>query len=200
MKLLTRPRERFSFASSILLLMSVVLSEILNKEINLSNKDFERYIGKKDEEIYEMFKIDFNVDFNTKEMVDKKVETAKKLLLNENVEIYKYFYELLKQKDNKKFYIVSNQDENLLLSVLKHKNILKYFDDVFCLPKLSIKKDYFYQNIKDFIPKANNILVFEDDVKVLNFLKSIGYNVVAIKNEMNKQTINFEKFKYIIDC
>ena len=71
---------------------------------------------------------------------------------------------------------------------------------MFCLPKLSIKKDYFYQNIKDFIPKANNILVFEDDVKVLNFLKSIGYNVVAIKNEMNKQTINFEKFKYIIDC
>ena len=37
---------------------SKVLSMILNKEINLTDKQFERYVGKRDNEIFEMYKND----------------------------------------------------------------------------------------------------------------------------------------------
>lgn len=172
---------------------SKVLSLILNKEIKFTDKDFERYIGKRDTEIFEMYKADFNVDFNKEEMINKKVQIATDLLSNEKVKIFSYFFDLTKLK-GKKMYIVSNQHENVLFPVLKNKNIMKYFDDIFCLPKMDIKKENFYKNIKKYIPNYNNIIVFEDDVKVLKYLKEIGYQIVAIKNEMNSDIMgdNFE--------
>ena len=169
---------------------SKVLSLILNKEVVLTDEDFQRYIGKNDNEIFDMYKKDFNVDFNKEEMINKKVEMARDLLLSDKVEIFKYFYELAKLKGDKKFYIVSNQHEKILYPVLEGKNIIKYFDNIFCLSKMGVKKDIFYQNICNFIPNPNKIIVFEDDCKVLNYLNNNDFTVVAIQNTMNFQYVN----------
>lgn len=168
---------------------SKILSLILNKKIELSNKDFERYIGKKDTEIFEMYKKDFHIEFDKEYMINKKVETARDLLLDDNVKIFDYFFDLAKHKGNKQFYIVSNQHENILFPVLKAKGIDCYFDKIFCLPKINVKKDYFYKNIKEFISNVENAVVFEDDIKVLQFLTSLGYSTIGIKNQMNKENI-----------
>ena len=176
---------------------SKTLSYILNRDIDLTDKDFERYIGKRDTEIFEMYKHDYNVEFDTEKMINKKVEAARDLLLDEKVKIFDYFFDLVKQKENKKFFIVSNQHPDILFSILKVKGIIKCFDDIFCLPKMDVKKDYFYKNIGKFIPNSKKIVVFEDDEKVLNFLSEIGYDVVAIKNEMNYHNVA-NKFKNII--
>ena len=84
--------------------------------------------------------------------------------------------------------------ELLFISVLENKKINKYFNDIFCLPKMEVAKNVFYKNINNFIPDAKSVLVFEDDVRVLNFLKDEGYDVIAIQNEMNSSQIagNFE--------
>ena len=164
---------------------SKVLSYILGKEINLTDKDFERYIGKKDTEIFEMYKKDFNVDFDSEKMIDKKVEMARDLLLEDEVKIFDYFFNLISQKGNRKFYIVSNQHEKILYSVLKQKNIMQYFDDVFCLSKMNVKKDLFYRSIEKYINNPQKIAVFEDDSKVLRFLKELNYVTVGVENQMN---------------
>lgn len=51
-----------------------VLSEI-TKKICMSATDFLRYVGKKDSEIFDMYKQDFNVDFEKEKMITKKVST-----------------------------------------------------------------------------------------------------------------------------
>lgn len=178
---------------------SKVLSLILNKEINLTDEEFSRYIGKNDKEIFEMYKSDFEVDFDKEYMINKKVEIAEKLLEDESVKIFDYFYDLIKEKRDRKFYVVSNQNENILFPILKNKNIINYFDDVFCLSKMDVKKYDFYININQYIPELNNCIVFEDDVNVLKFLEDRGYTVVAVKSEINRDRIN-NNFKNIIDC
>ena len=40
---------------------SKVLSLILNRKVELTDEDFSRYIGKNDNEIFEMYKKDFNI-------------------------------------------------------------------------------------------------------------------------------------------
>lgn len=178
---------------------SKVLSLILNKEINLTDEEFSRYIGKNDKEIFEMYKSDFEVDFDKEYMINKKVEIAEKLLEDESVKIFDYFYDLIKEKRDRKFYVVSNQNENILFPILKNKNIINYFDDIFCLSKMDVNKYDFYININQYIPELNNCIVFEDDVNVLKFLEDRGYTVVAVKSEINCDRIN-NNFKNIIDC
>lgn len=176
---------------------SKILSHILKRYINLTDKDFERYIGKRDTEIFEMYKQDFGVDFDSEKMINKKVEIARDLLLDNQVKIFDYFFDLVKQKEDKKFYIVSNQHPDILFSVLKAKGVIDYFDDIFCLPKMDVKKDYFYKNIEKFIKNPKKIVVFEDDVKVLRFLNEIGFDTVAVQNKMNSYQIE-NKFKKTI--
>lgn len=165
---------------------SLTLSKILNKNINLSDKEFERYIGKSDYEIFEMYKKDFNIDFDKDKIINKKVEFAKNLLLDKKVKIFDYFFDLLKNKNGKKFYIVSNQNENLLKGVLKSKKISDAFEKIFCLSSMNVKKDYFYSNISTFLPNKKQIAVFEDDVKIINFLKDLDFKIIGVENKMNQ--------------
>lgn len=176
---------------------SKVLSLILNKEISLSDEEFSRYIGKRDDEIFEMYKKDFNVDFDKDEMINKKVEIAEELLANDSVKIFNYFYDFIEKKGNKKFYVVSNQHDKILFSILKKKKIIHYFDNVFCLSKMNVKKKEFYTNIERYLQVSNKMLVFEDDVNVLNFLEDIGYTVIAVKSDMNFSKIG-DKFENVI--
>ena len=81
--------------------------------------------------------------------------------------------------------------------MLSCKGIEEYFDKIFCLPQMDVKKDFFYRNIKQFIPTANKVVVFEDDIKVLKFLNDLGYQTIAIKNTMNSEIIG-NNFKDVI--
>lgn len=177
---------------------SKVLSLILNRGITLSDAQFSKYISKKDSEIFDMYQTDFNVEFDKEKMIATKAEIARGLLLDDNVKIYSYFFDLIKEKDKNNFYIVSNQDEKVLFPVLEKKKIKEYFAKIFCLSKMGVQKDYFYNNIKEFIPNANKVLVFEDDPKVLNYLLDYGFQVVAVKNQMNSEKIN-NNFENIIN-
>lgn len=174
-----------------------VLSHIMGKEVTLTNRQYERYIGKKDVEIYEMFKKDFNIDFDTNAMVIWQAEIARDILIGNSIPIHDYFFEVARRKGNKHFYIVSNHNEIGLFPIVERKKIAGYFDKVFCLPIEKVSKDYFYKNIKQFIPDAKNVIVFEDSLEVLNSLTSMGYPVVAIEHDLNSSEIH-GKFENII--
>lgn len=178
---------------------NLVLNEILGKEINLTKEMFQKYIGKKDEEIFEVYKQDFNVDFNKQEMIAKKVEYAKNLLCSVEVKIYPYFLELAQNKGKRRFFIASNQNSNLLVDVLKEKDILKFFDGVFSFPKMGIEKEYFLKNIKKFIKNCNEkIVLFEDSNKVLEIANNCQIYSVGIENEFNKNKL--KNANLIINC
>lgn len=165
---------------------NLVLNEILGKEIVLTDQMFSKYIGKSDIQIYDEYKVDFNVDFDKDKMIAKKVAYATDLLSDDSVKIFDYFFELAKEKGNKRFYIVSNQDYDLLMKVLDQKGIKKYFDKIFSLPKLGVKKDYFLQNLDLYIDNSTRkTIIFEDSNAVLGLAKQLGMFAVGIETYMN---------------
>lgn len=165
---------------------NLVLNEILGKEIVLTDQMFSKYIGKSDIQIYDEYKVDFNVDFDKDKMIAKKVAYATDLLSDDSVKIFDYFFELAKEKGNKRFYIVSNQDYDLLMKVLEQKGIKKYFDKIFSLPKLGVKKDYFLQNLDLYIDNSTRkTIIFEDSNAVLGLAKQLGMFAVGIETYMN---------------
>ena len=169
---------------------SKVLSEILRKNFELSPEDFMRYIGKKDTQIFEMYKEDFKVDFDTNEMITKKVEYAKEFLLDEKIKVLDYFDEILKEKGDKKFYIVSNQDKRILYPVLEKKGILASFDKVLCLTEYNINKLDFYKNLSNYIQfPSSSVALFEDSKSTLEFAKNNGIVAIGIETEMNSGTL-----------
>ncbi len=165
---------------------NLVLNEILGKEIVLTDQMFSKYIGKSDIQIYDEYKVDFNVDFDKDKMIAKKVAYATDLLSDDSVKIFDYFFELAKEKGNKRFYIVSNQNYVLLMKVLEQKRIKKYFDKIFSLPKLGVKKDYFLQNLDLYIDNSTRkTIIFEDSNAVLGLAKQLGMFAVGIETYMN---------------
>ena len=164
---------------------NLVLNEILGKEIVLTDQMFSKYIGKSDIQIYDEYKVDFHVDFDKDKMIAKKVAYATDLLSDDSVKIFDYFFELAKEKGNKRFYIVSNQDYDLLMKVLEQKGIKKYFDKIFSLPKLGVKKDYFLQNLDFILTTQHAKQLFLKIASVLGLAKQLGMFAVGIETYMN---------------
>ena len=80
------------------------------------------------------------------------------MLCDENIKIYNYFFEIAKQKGDKKFYVASNHQEKGLFSVLEKKEIIDYFDNIFCLSKMNVQKEYFYKDIKILFQMQKKLL------------------------------------------
>lgn len=166
---------------------NIVLSEILNRKFEFTYEDFAKYMGQKDTDIFEKYKIDFNVEYNSEEMITKKVMEAKNLLMDKNIQVFDYFETLKEMKNDKRFYIATNQDIRLLEPVLESKGIAGYFDGIFCLSKMKVEKDYFYKNITEFIDcKYETTAVFEDSKAVINLAKSLNMTTIGVESEINE--------------
>ena len=101
---------------------NAVLSELLNKPFEFITKEFVvKYGGKSDDEIYELYKKDFNLEYDSKKMIEKKMEYSSKFLEESGNKIFDYFFELVKMKNNKEFYIFSNSYSSVINKVLKRK-------------------------------------------------------------------------------
>ena len=141
-------------------------------------------LGKTDNEIYANFKKEYNLNFNEKQAIKDKTNLAYSMI--KDLPIFDYFFEIIKDKTNELF-IVSNQQESLLIRMLKEKDIFKYFSNVFCLSSTGIKKSYFYKNLDKFIELKNRkIFIFEDSDEVLKSLKELGYTTVGIETKITK--------------
>lgn len=178
---------------------NLVLNEILGRKIEFSDEMFSKYLGKSDNQIYDEYKIDFGVEYDKEKMIAKKIKYSAELLSQDDVKIFDYFFELAKNKGNKKFYIVSNQDYDMLMEVLDKKGIKKYFDDIFSLPKVGVKKDYFLQNLKQYIDISNKkIVIFEDSNSVLELAKTLEIFAVGIETNINTGKLSHANI--IIKC
>lgn len=179
---------------------NLVLNEILGRNIEFSDEMFSKYLGKSDNQIYDEYKVDFGVDYDKEKMIAKKIKYSAELLSQDDVKIFDYFFELAKNKGNKKFYIVSNQDYDMLMEVLDKKGIKKYFDDIFALPKVGVKKDYFLQNLNQYIDISNKkIVIFEDSNSVLELAKTLGIFAVGIETKMNFGKLSSADLKLVCE-
>lgn len=177
----------------------LILKEFLGQDFVLTDEIFSRYIGRTDKEIYRMFKEDFNLNFDEKQMPQKKVERAKELLLKNNVKTFKYFNSLASNLKDKEFYILSNQDYDLLVESLKQNGIYKYFKEIFSLPKMNVKKDFFISNVSNFVDVQNKkIVIFEDSNKYLSLARENGMFAVGVETLINKGTLSSANI--IINC
>jgi len=170
---------------------NIILSELLKREFVYTKEEFSKYIGIKDTVIFEEYKQIYNLDNSVDEMVERKTLIARDLLLEKDVKIFDYFQKLLEIKGDKKFYIASNQDERLLIPVMKEKGIFDKFEKIFCLSKMGVEKDYFYRNINEFISHdtAKNVAVFEDSETVVKSIKDLGYIIFGVETNLNRNKL-----------
>ena len=178
---------------------SKVLSIILNKEFKMTDKIFSKYVGNTDDVIFDMYKKDFNIDFDKEKMITLKVSISKKFLMNKKAKIFKYFYKLRKKLPEKEFYIVTNQQKEFLVDILNEKHILNNFKELFCMSDLNVKKEFFLKNInKELKTNFNQCVLFEDVDKYLNCAKKLGMLTVGVETKRNRKSlINAD---YIIKC
>ena len=171
---------------------NMIMSSILKREVRLDNISFQKYLGKNDEEIYNLFKEENGVDFDINDVVLKKQIVARDLLLDNKVEIFDYFFEIEKLKNKqKKFYILSNQCKMILEDVLKSKKILNKFQRIFCLPEMKISKKYFFENFSKYIKDVDfcDIVIFEDSASTIDVAHELGMKTIGIETKMNEDKI-----------
>lgn len=176
---------------------SFVLSKILGKEIQLTNREFEKYVGKTDNVIFEEYKTDFHVDFDKESMIKLKKQKSQELLLNENLKIFNYFFDIIQTYPQKKYYILSNQDEQLLITILKAKNIFNIFERIFSLATLNLTKKEFLNNLYFYTHATYKKSILFEDVDVnLKLAKDLGLLSVGVENTFNKNKLH--NYDYLI--
>ena len=164
-----------------------VFSLILGKEIDMTKEEFAKCLGQTDKQIYAMVKETFNVEFDSDKMINQKVEFAIEMLKEDDKKIFDYFFEIVKLKKDKEFYVASNQYYYLLDEILKTKDIHKYFKNIYCLSKMQVQKNDFYNNIENYIKvKGKKVAVFEDSNAVLKIAKDLGFLAIGVETEMNE--------------
>ncbi len=167
---------------------NVVLREYLhNPSFSLTEQDFARYMGKKDPEIFEMYKDDFHVEYDSQIAIAKKLTASKTMLIDSNTQIFDYFFDLAQNKGDKKFYIVSNQMQEFLMDILDQKGITKYFDKIYCLGSMNLTKQEFYQDPNKYIPiKNKTVAMLEDSNESLLWGKQNGFLTVGVESDFNR--------------
>lgn len=173
-----------------------VIEELFPDKI-FTKEDFKRVIGKRDVDIFEEISACGNID-KQKAMADKQ-KYSLTMLKKKDVKIFDYFFSITKAFPNAHYFIASNQDENTITEVLKRKKIYKFFDKVFSMPSLKLKKEQFLKKIKHFINfSPEQIVLFEDSATTLSLGKHLGVKTVGIKNDVNTD----QKFDcdLVIDC
>lgn len=169
---------------------SIVLSKILGRKIELTKNDFQRYIGKTDDIIFDMYKKDFDVEFDKEKMIQLKKEIAFNLLKDKRIKIFSYFYDIVKMYPDKKYYILSSQDEILLRGILKDKHIDKYFKNIYCMPTYKMSKKEFLLNLFNLTGyQYNESVMFEDVDSYLELGGKLGMFTVGIENDLNKNCL-----------
>ncbi len=173
-----------------------ILKKILGREVDITSEEFlRRYKGKQDDEIFEMYKKDFCVDFDKQKMIAEKIDIALDILRKANLNVFDYFFELVKLKKDKSFYILSNQTHKILFEMLKDKDIYKYFDNIFCLPDLKVSKEYFLDNISNFLNVNNKkIVLFEDTNFALKKAKELDILPIGVETIVNVGSLKDAKF------
>lgn len=176
---------------------SFVLSKILGKKFQLTNRQFEKYVGKTDNVIFDEYKSDFCVDFDKESMIKLKKQKSEELLLNKDIKIFNYFFDIIEKYPNKKYYILSNQDEQILISILKAKNIFNVFQKIFSLPTLNISKKEFLENLTFYTDATYKKSILFEDVDInLKLAKDLGLLSVGVENTFNKNKLN--NYDYLI--
>ena len=74
-----------------------------------------------------------------------------------------------------------------------------YDEYIFSLPKVGVKKDYFLQNLKQYIDISNKkIVIFEDSNSVLELAKTLEIFAVGIETNINTGKLSHANI--IIKC
>ncbi|MEG1508908.1 MAG: HAD family phosphatase [Clostridia bacterium] len=153
----------------------------------LTNNDIAKYIGKTEWQIYKMIKADFNIDFDEQQFICERHKIYLSLVKNKNLQTFKYFNEVINL--DKKFYLLSSQDYNIIINTLTHLNILNKFAKLVSLADVSLKKSDYLSDIKKYYDTTiDDVVLFEDAAATLAFAKKQGIATVGISHTFNHLT------------
>ena len=176
----------------------IMLETLLGHKIPDFDSFVDSYIGKKDSIIFEEFKEYFNLSCDTATMFELKRNAVLDILLNDNDCMLKYIEDIFAAKNDKKFYILSNNHASFIEEILTHKGYRKYIDNIFCMEDMNMTKDVFLNDINSYIQgiDKSSLLICEDSVPFIKYLVEHGYDVLSVEHRFNRGSVS--NAKYII--
>ena len=155
-------------------------------KISLSNENIVSFIGNKEKDIYLMIKNEFNIEFDDNDFRKRRKDIFYKLIETHNLEPFKFFIELCSNYSNKEWYILSSQEKQTLMYLLKKWNLETYFKKIIPLANSRNSKFSIIENTFTFLNVNNNeIALFEDSNDVLAFAKLKGIAAIGVQHEFN---------------
>lgn len=140
----------------------------------------------------------YNTSFKASEFYFKYLLLAEEIFTE--TKCYDYVKELMTIYSDKRFIILSNQNEKIIRTCLKNWNIEQCFEQIIsCFQQNSLKHNV-YSNVESYFNVSpNDCVMFEDTQYYLDTGAKVGITGIAIQNHFNKGKIHGDYLINTID-
>ena len=165
----------------------LVIKELVARQGTVFTEcDFEKIVGRSAAEyLTEINKI-LGTTLRLEEVANEYIDLFRQCAHDIALPHYKYIDRLLEQYGDRTIYIVSNQFDDIIESMLKRWGIIDKFKKVVSCPVVKMtKQELFSDTQKFFNAKSRDCVLFEDAQRYLDFGKSIGFDTIGVENRYN---------------
>jgi sugar/nucleoside kinase (ribokinase family)/beta-phosphoglucomutase-like phosphatase (HAD superfamily)/ABC-type sugar transport system substrate-binding protein len=173
--------------------------------IDFTFRDFESYIGNSEITIWEMLIMDYNLNIDISKMMVERTQIVLELILQENLQPFDYFIQIIERYPNIEKVILSSQMPDVIFFLLKKWNIYNIFshDRVVSVSDKKRKKEDVLRNpgafysLSDTVYEPKDILLFEDSNGILKVARKLGIDAIGIEHQFNCHKL--ENCNYILN-
>lgn len=164
-----------------------------NYNIDFELNDFRKYIGNSEINIWNMLKIDYNLDFDVAEMLELRTKIVLELFEKEDIKPFAHFRRIINDYPNIEKVILSSQIPLVINYLLERWNLLDEFSDgkIVSVSSGKCTKEEVLRNIGEFYKLKEDyydntkILLFEDSAKVLSLARKLNIDSIGIEHVFN---------------
>jgi len=155
-------------------------------KIVISKEKWLEYIGTSEQEIYKMIKKDFNVKFDSEEILKERFNVYLKLVREKDIKPFPLFTELFKRYTEPKYYILTSNSKEVVKDMLEYWGIYNRFEQIISVATAGItKKDVLVNTNKYMKVDKSNIIYFEDMDRNLKIANELEITTIGVEHEFN---------------
>lgn len=164
------------------------LNEVLQRyNVKLLDDEIQNYIGRKNEDILNSIKKVKKIKFNNQKLREEVNRIYHKKVYEDKVRPYEYVKEVIKKYPEKKFVILSANNEYMIRNKLKAWELEDKFKRIISVSDHGFEKEFVIKNTRQFFNKdKSKVILFEDFNKNIKMAKENGVFTVGIEHKLNK--------------
>lgn len=170
----------------------LTLKKLLAMEnVDFTEEHFKMMVGKNAFEYLDLINKIFGKNYTAENEGRRYIEMFKDVAHENDIPYFEYIKELLAAFSNTRKVILSNQSDDVIKDLLARWGIDNEFEDVISCFVKKVKKQNYYTNIREFLGvEPNEVVLFEDSQRYLDFGRNAGFSTVGVINRYNNGNLN----------